>query len=104
MSKLFLDHKNLTFDTDPFLFYCMCEYDETGYKVGGYFSKEKEFSKNWDPDTIAADKSEKEVNRNNLSCILVLPFHQKKGYGKFLISFSYELAILESKLLYHIQT
>jgi len=27
-----------------------------------------------------------------------LPFHQRKGYGKFLITFSYELSILESKV------
>lgn len=42
----------------------------------GYFSKPKE-------------------STNNLSCILVLPFHQRKGYGKFLITFSYELSLIE---------
>jgi hypothetical protein len=26
----------------------------------------------------------------NLSCILVMPYQQRKGYGKFLISLSYE--------------
>ena len=74
----------------------MCEYDDEGYQIGGYFSKEKEFSKDWDPEQDK-DKTDKERNFNNLSCILVLPFHQRKGYGKFLISFSYELAILEDK-------
>jgi len=48
-------------------------------------------------DNAATDKLEKEHNFNNLSCILVLPFHQRKGYGKFLISFSYELSIIEGK-------
>lgn len=27
LSKLFLDHKNLAHDTEPFLFYIGCEYD-----------------------------------------------------------------------------
>ena len=45
LSKLFLDHKNLASDMDPFLFYIACEYDETGYHIFGYFSKEKDFSK-----------------------------------------------------------
>lgn len=75
----------------------MCEIDDEGYQIGGYFSKEKEFSKDWDPDVVGQDKLEKERNYNNLSCILVLPFHQRKGYGKFLISFSYELSIIEGK-------
>jgi histone acetyltransferase MYST1 len=29
---------------------------------------------------------------------LVLPFHQKKGYGKFLIDFSYELSKIDGKI------
>lgn len=45
LSKLFLDHKNLSYDTDPFLFYIACEYDEYGYHIFGYFSKEKDFSR-----------------------------------------------------------
>lgn len=32
-----------------------------------------------------------------MSCIEVLPFHQRKGYGKFLIEFSYELSLIEKK-------
>ncbi len=45
MAKFFLDHKTLTYDTEPFLFYIACEFDEEGYHIFGYFSKEKEFSK-----------------------------------------------------------
>ena len=41
LAKLFLDHKTLYYDVDPFFFYVMCEVDETGYHVMGYFSKEK---------------------------------------------------------------
>jgi hypothetical protein len=44
----------------------------------GYFSKEKE-----SPDG------------NNVACILTLPPYQRKGYGKLLIAFSYELSKLE---------
>jgi GNAT superfamily N-acetyltransferase len=47
----------------------------------GYFSKEKCSEEGY-----------------NLACILTLPCYQKKGYGKFLISFSYELSKLEGKV------
>lgn len=32
---------------------------------------------------------------NNVACILTLPPYQRKGFGKFLISFSYELSKIE---------
>ena len=80
LSKLFLDHKNLLFDTTPFLFYVLTENDEHGAHIVGYFSKDKESEKNY-----------------NLSCILALPFFQRRGYGKFLITFSYELSLIEGK-------
>jgi histone acetyltransferase HTATIP len=41
LAKLFLDHKTLYYDTDPFLFYVMAEYDNRGYHLVGYFSKGK---------------------------------------------------------------
>lgn len=81
LSKLYLDHKNLYWDMTPFLFFVLCEFDDKEYHITGYFSKEKESQ-----------------NGYNLSCILVLPFYQRKGYGKFLISFSYELSLKEGKL------
>ena len=31
LSKLFLDHKSLYYDVDPFLFYVLCERDSDGY-------------------------------------------------------------------------
>jgi histone acetyltransferase MYST1 len=79
ISKLFLDHKTLFYDTKIFLFYVLCEVYEDGYRFVAYFSKEKE------PDG----------HTNNLACILTLPCHQRKGYGHFMMSFSYELSILE---------
>jgi len=39
LAKLFLDHKTLYYDTDPFLFYVCCEMDNKGYHLVGYFSK-----------------------------------------------------------------
>lgn len=33
LSKLFLDHKTLYYDVDPFLFYVLCEKDDTGYHM-----------------------------------------------------------------------
>eukprot|EP01038_Epipyxis_sp_PR26KG_P005288 gene5288-7350_t len=39
-AKLFLDHKTLYWDVDPFLFYVLCTRDERGYHPVGYFSKE----------------------------------------------------------------
>lgn len=35
---------------------------------------------------------------NNVACILTLPPYQRKGYGKFLIAFSYELSKIERSL------
>lgn len=39
LAKLFLDHKTLYFDVEPFLFYVMTEYDDSGFHIIGYFSK-----------------------------------------------------------------
>ncbi|XP_060592197.1 histone acetyltransferase KAT5-like isoform X2 [Ruditapes philippinarum] len=80
LAKLFLDHKTLYYDTDPFLFYVCCESDSKGYHIVGYFSKEKESSEDY-----------------NVACILTLPPYQKKGFGKLLIEFSYELSKVEGK-------
>lgn len=33
-----------------------------------------------------------------MACILALPPYQRKGYGKFLISMSYELSKIEGKV------
>ncbi|QDS73286.1 hypothetical protein FKW77_005124 [Venturia effusa] len=81
LSKLFLDHKTLYYDVDPFLFYCMCTRDEYGCHFVGYFSKEKESAEGY-----------------NVACILTLPQYQRKGFGKLLIAFSYELSKREGRL------
>ncbi|XP_075534581.1 histone acetyltransferase KAT5-like isoform X4 [Dermacentor variabilis] len=80
LAKCFLDHKTLYFDVDPFLFYVLTEVDNRGHHIVGYFSKEKQSHEDY-----------------NLSCILILPPYQRKGYGKLLIEFSYELSKCEGK-------
>jgi len=81
LAKLFLDHKTLFYDTEPFLFYVLCEYDSLGYHIVGYFSKEKYSDQGF-----------------NLACILTLPQYQKRGFGTFLIAFSYEISRKEEKV------
>jgi len=41
LAKLFLDHKTLYYDVDLFLFYVLCECDDRGCHMVGYFSKVK---------------------------------------------------------------
>ncbi|XP_053406544.1 histone acetyltransferase KAT7-like [Mercenaria mercenaria] len=71
LAKLFLDHKTLYFDVEPFLFYVMTENDTHGCHILGYFSKEKNSFLNY-----------------NVSCILTLPQYMRKGFGKMLIDFN----------------
>jgi len=39
LAKLFLDHKTLFFDVEPFIFYVLTESDKHGAHLVGYFSK-----------------------------------------------------------------
>jgi len=80
LAKLFLDHKTLYYDVDPFHFYVITEVDDEGAHIVGYFSKEKVSAEDY-----------------NLACILTFPQYQKCGYGKFIISLSYELSKREGK-------
>ncbi|TLD20802.1 hypothetical protein E2P81_ATG08466 [Venturia nashicola] len=81
LAKLFLGSKTLYYDVEPFLFYVMTEEDEFGCHFVGYFSKEKRPS-----------------SMNNVSCILVLPIFQRRGFGHMLIDFSYLLTKNEQKM------
>jgi len=81
LAKLFLDHKTLYYDVQPFLFYIICHCDEQGAHMVGYFSKERVSAEDY-----------------NLACILTLPCYQRRGYGKFMITISYELSKREGKL------
>ena len=94
-----MNSKTLYYDVTPFLYYVMVsaythnicihlinskaqtQRDSIGCHIVGYFSKEKESGDNY-----------------NVACILTLPQHQRHGYGKLLIEFSYELSKKEGKL------
>lgn len=39
LAKLFLDHKTLYYDVEPFLFYVLTQNDGKGCHLVGYFSK-----------------------------------------------------------------
>ncbi|GBE88242.1 hypothetical protein SCP_1300570 [Sparassis crispa] len=80
LSKMFLDHKSLFYDVEPFLFYVITEVDEVGAHFVGYFSKEKQSPKDY-----------------NVSCIMTLPVRQRQGWGNLLIDFSYLLSKKEGR-------
>jgi hypothetical protein len=87
LSKLFLDHKRFDrFDVSNFYFYVVGEWmagpnnEPLGFRFIGYFSKEKQ-----------------STNRN-LSCIMSLPCYQRRGFGSFIIEFSYELSKVAKKM------
>lgn len=79
LAKLFLASKTLYYDVEPFLFYVLTENDSKGCHLVGYFSKQKQ------------------PGINNVSCILTLPTAQRRGYGSFLIDFSYLLSREENR-------
>ncbi|KAJ6630976.1 hypothetical protein B0H10DRAFT_2159873 [Mycena sp. CBHHK59/15] len=81
LSKMFLDHKSLFYDVEPFLFYVITEVDDFGARFVGYFSKEKRSPKDY-----------------NVSCIMTLPVRQRQGWGNLLIDFSYLLSKKERRL------
>ena len=91
LSKLFIEHKTVYYDVNPFLFYILLlttppnansddsDSDSSGggatvERLAAYFSKEKHTTEH-----------------NNLACIVTLPHMQQKGYGRFLIQLSYQL-------------
>lgn len=84
LAKLFLDHKSVYYDIEGFVFYVLTEQDSRERRTDnlvGFFSKEKISYEN-----------------NNLACIMILPPYQRKGYGKLMIEFSYELARHENQI------
>jgi len=113
LAKLFLGSKTLYYDVEPFLFYVMTENDEFGCHFVGYFSKEKRGlgpSPSKQPHTSFDDQSPKDLDEkptsladslsnpgNNVSCILVLPIHMRRGFGRVLIEFSYLLTKVEGR-------
>jgi histone acetyltransferase MYST4 len=80
LAKLFLDHKTLYYDVEPFLFYVLTKNDKKGCHLVGYFSKEKHCQQKY-----------------NVSCIMTMPQYQRQGFGRFLIDFSYLLSKREGQ-------
>lgn len=89
LAKCFINSKTLYYDVEPFIFYILTEREDTEnhpyqnaakFHFVGYFSFLFKLS-----------------NDYNLSCILTLPIYQRKGYGQFLMEFSYLLSRKESK-------
>ena len=89
---LYVFSQTLYFDVEPFLFYVLTVWDAQGAHLVGYFSKEKH--------AAPRDNSGLAQIRNNLSCIMVLPQYQRKGYGRFLIEFSISSPIFSSVLYF----
>lgn len=81
LAKMFLDHKTLYYDVEPFLFYVVTEGDHMGDHFVGYFSKEKRSPMNY-----------------NVSCIMTLPVRQRRGWGNFLIDISFLLSKKEGRV------
>ena len=74
LGKLFIEHKASYFDVDQFNYYVLCECDDMGAHPAAFYS------------------CEANMIENILSCIVVLPPYQKKGYGRLLIDLSYCIA------------
>ena len=78
LAKLFLNHKVIVHNVEPFLFYVLTKNDRKGYHFVGYFSKEKSCQQKY-----------------NVSCIMTMPQYRGQGFRRFLISFSYLLSLVE---------
>ncbi|PWN28833.1 acyl-CoA N-acyltransferase, partial [Jaminaea rosea] len=75
--KLFIDHKTIYFDVEPFVFYIVTDAATASFDyVLGFFSKEK----------VSYDDY-------NLACIITFPPFQKKGFGTLMIEYSYHLSL-----------
>ncbi|KAK6014308.1 MOZ/SAS family protein [Ostertagia ostertagi] len=81
LAMLFISSKISHNEVATFLFYILTKNDENGCRIVGYFSKEKNPSRN-----------------NNLSCLLTIPNEQRNGYGHLLIDMSYQLSSIERKV------
>ena len=64
LGKLFILDKTICYHVEPFMFYVLCEVENKDAHIVGYFSKEKNSLEGY-----------------NLSCLMILPPHQRKGTG-----------------------
>lgn len=73
--KLFIDHKTIFFDVEPFVFYVLTDASSSFDHPMGYFSKE----------IVSYDDY-------NLACIVTFPPYQRGGFGSLMVEFSYYLS------------
>lgn len=84
-AKLFLSSKQLYREVQSFYFFVLTERDSNGNQAFvGYFSKQKAFDLYKSPQPV-----------QSVSCIFTAPSLQHKGYGQFLIGFSYLLVKMQ---------
>ena len=86
LAKLFIDHKILYFDIRDYQFIVLTQDTMKNGTIKqstivGYFSRQKGMQ-----------------CANNLSCIVVFPQFQSRGYGTFLIALSYFLSQKENRI------
>ncbi|OQV24442.1 putative Histone acetyltransferase KAT7 [Hypsibius exemplaris] len=75
LSRFFLSTKAVCYDVIYMMYYVLAQRGPDGrYRPVGYFSKDKDLEK------------------NTLACILVLPQFEQRGFGKLLIDLSYVIA------------
>ncbi|PWZ03209.1 acyl-CoA N-acyltransferase, partial [Testicularia cyperi] len=79
--KLFIDHKTIYFDVEPFLFYILTDASASFDHPLGFFSKEKNSYDDY-----------------NLACIITFPPFQRKSFGTLMIEFSYFLSARQGML------
>ncbi|KAA8577483.1 hypothetical protein FQN60_002491 [Etheostoma spectabile] len=129
LAKLFLDHKTLYYDVEPFLFYVLTQNDGKGCHLINTGRCQLRCPSLWSlwsqvlPLTCRlAAKTQQLVSgrstintllytltgllcdgekhcqqKYNVSCIMILPQYQRRGYGRFLIDFSYLLSKCEGQ-------
>jgi histone acetyltransferase MYST1 len=106
-AKLFIDHKTLYYDVDPFLFYVMTESTPLPASSSSHSSSSSSSSPSASSSSSSLSshnivayfsKEKQSPDQFNLSCILTFPQYQRHGYGKFLIALSYELSRREKRL------
>ena len=78
LGKLFLNETAVCYDVNPYLFYVLCECDDLGAHVVGFFWRTGKWS-----------------DFNICSSLVVLPPFQNKGYGSLLIKIAYHIAKLK---------
>lgn len=95
--KLFIDHKTLYFDVDPFYFYVVTNGEGASNfdKPYGYFSKVRQQPHKLERDYSALSNpagphsQEKQSYEDyNLACIVTFPPYQRQGWGAMMMEFS----------------